>query len=194
MNLGDLIDISDKIDSINTSESDCYKCYLNEDELLIPYVKLEIIEKDVIGNQEEKLNVEFSYLILNGIKELNWIGENQDRKKIVGGIKTGRNEKAGLKDWFAINRENDGFEIKAVFKKLMLFIPNDSRIGTDWWSPKNTLNFSQNIETEKVKDFFSLKNVPKQLIKLMDLESYTALSFVNGQNKEMKLIEANWTE
>ncbi|WP_282043424.1 hypothetical protein [Winogradskyella flava] len=194
MNIGNLVDISDKIDSINTSESDCYKCYLNENNLLIPYVKLEIIEKNVIGNQEDKLNVEFSYLLLNGIKELNWIGEDEDRKRIVGGIKNDGNEKAELKDWFAINRENDGFEIKAIFKKLMIFIPNDSRIGTDWWSPKNTPNFPQNIKTQKVKDFFSLKNVPEQLKKVLELESYSALFFENGQNKEIKLIETNWTE
>ena len=162
MNIGNLIDLSDKIDSINTSESYCDKCYLNENSLLIPYVKLEIIEKNVIGNQEDKLNVEFSYLILNGLKELNWIGEDENRKRIVGGIKTNGNEKAELKDWFAINGENDGFEIKAIFKKLMLFIPTDSRIGLDWWSPRKTPNFPQNIKTEIVNDFFSLKKYSKK--------------------------------
>ncbi len=192
MNLGNLIDISDKIDSISTSESYCDKCYLNGNSLLIPYIKLEIIGKNVIGNQEDRLNLEFSYLILDGLKELDWIGEDEKGKRIVGGIRTGANEKTDLKDWFAVFRENDGFEIKTMFKKLMLFIPTDSRIGMDWWTPWKTPNFPQNIKTGKVKDFFALKNIPKKLTEIIDVESYSKIKFDNGLKGEIELIEKNW--
>tara|TARA_R110002033_G_scaffold170937_2_gene214865 strand:- start:997 stop:1584 length:588 start_codon:yes stop_codon:yes gene_type:complete len=193
MNLGNLIDISDQIDSINTSESYCERCYFNGNSLLIPYIKLEIISKDVIGNSEDKLNIEFSYLILDGIKELNWIGENENGNRIVGGITLSGNQvKAELKDWFAFFRENDGLEIKAIFEKLMLFIPSDSRIGTEWWIPWETPNFPQNINTEKVKEFFGLKTVPKELTEKIAIESYSTFEFENGMNDQIEMIEKNW--
>lgn len=194
MNLGNLIDISDKSDSINTSESYCDKCYLNRDALLIPYIKLEIIDKDIIGNQENRLNLEFSYLILDGINELNWIGENEKGERIVGGRKMEGNENYDLKEWFAVFRQNNGFEIKAMFKKLFLFVPTNSRIGMDWWTPWETPNFPQNIKTEKVKDFFGLKNIPNELTEIIKIESYSTLDFDIGITDEIEMIQRNWAK
>tara|TARA_R110002096_G_C14326481_1_gene700949 strand:+ start:84 stop:668 length:585 start_codon:yes stop_codon:yes gene_type:complete len=194
MNLGTLINISEKIDSINTSESYCDKCYLSEDSLLLPFIKLDLLEKGVIGNENERLNLEFSYLILDGIKELNWIGKNELGERIVGGSNVGKGLNANLKDWFAINQKNGGFEIKVLFENLRIFVPKDSRIGTEWWTPYDTPNFKQNIKSKIVDDFFDLKNIPKELAEQIKVGSLQSLIFSSGLEGEIKLIEQNWVE
>ena len=194
MNLGTLLNVSDKIDSIDTSESYCDKCYLSENSLLLPYIKLELIEKNVIGNETERLNLEFSYLILDGIKELTWIGENELGERIVGGIKVGNGLNANLKNWFAINQKNGGFEVKALFENLRIFVPKDSRVGTEWWTPYETPNFKQNIKSELVKNFFELKNIPNELAEQFKLDSLQSLTFRSGLEEEIRLIEKSWVE
>tara|TARA_R110002096_G_C14618650_1_gene724000 strand:- start:607 stop:1191 length:585 start_codon:yes stop_codon:yes gene_type:complete len=194
MTKGKLIDVSDRIDSIDTFESYSGECYLNENCLLVPYIKLELIDQNVIGNIEDRVNIEFSYLIFDGLKEINWIGENELGKRIVGGKNFAERKKADLTNWIAINRNKEGFEIKAIFEKLLIFVPSDSRTGKEWWTPWETPNFSQNIKTEKVKDFFELKNIPKELTEKILIEPYSNLEFKNGINEQIEFIEENWTK
>ena len=194
MNRDKLIDVSEKIDSIDTFESYSDVCYHNDNNLIVPFIKLELIEQDVIGNNEKRVNLEFSYLIFEGIKEISWIGENNLGKRIVGGKKIADKEKADFKNWIAINRDSEGYEIKIIFEKLHIFLPTDSRTGTQWWTHRETPNFPQNIKTEIAKDFFALKNVPEQLKKILNLESYYTLSFENAEDKEIELIQTNWAE
>jgi hypothetical protein len=192
MYLDKLIDISSKADSIDTSESYCENCYIFDDSLLIPFIKLEILDSKVIGNNQGRLNLEFSYLIIEGFNELNWIGMNPKGDKIVGGLKVDHNESFRLKDWFGVFGRNAGFEIKAMYNKLLLFVPSGSRIGLDCWTPWKTPNFPQNIKTEIVKDFFELKNLPSQLQKVLDLKMHSKLRFEKGNEIESKMIEDNW--
>ena len=194
MNLGTLINISNKIDSINTSESYCDKCYLSKTSLLLPYVKLELIEKNVIGNEDKRLNLEYSYLILDGIKELNWIGENENGKRIVGGANVANGQNSDRKDWVTINQSIGGFEIKVFFENLMIFVPIESRIGTKWWTPYDTPNSKQNMDSKQVEDFFNLKSVPSKLEEELNLESFEKLIFKNGVEKEIQLVEKNWAK
>ncbi len=194
MTKGKLIDVSDKIDSIDTFEAYSGECYLNENCLLVPYIKLELIDQNVIGNIEDRVNIEFSYLIFDGLKEINWIGENELGKRIVGGKNFTERKKADLTNWIAINRITEGFEIKGIFEKLLIFVPKDSRTGKEWWTPWKTPNFSQNIKTEKVKDFFELKNIPRELTEKILTGPYSTLEFQNGMNEQIELIEENWTK
>ncbi|GAA4242159.1 hypothetical protein [Winogradskyella damuponensis] len=194
MTKGKLIDVSDKIDSIDTFESYSGECYLNENCLLIPYIKLELIDQNVIGNIEDRVNIEYSYLIFDGLKEINWIGENELGKRIVGGKNFAERKKTDLTNWIAINRNKEGFEIKAIFENLLIFVPSDSRTGKEWWTPWETPNFPQNITREKVKDFFELKNIPKELTEKILTNPYSTLEFKNGLNKEIEFIEENWTK
>lgn len=109
MTKGKLIDVSDKIDSIDTFESYSSECYLNEHCLLIPYIKLELIDQNVIGNIDDRVNIEFSYLVFDGLKEISWIGENKLGKRIVGGRNFAERKEADLINWVAINRNKEGF-------------------------------------------------------------------------------------
>ena len=77
---------------------------------------------------------------------------------------------------------------------VLIFVPSGSRTGKEWWTHRGTAIFPQNIKTEKAKDFFTLKNVPEQLKRILETETYSALSFQNGPDKEIGLIEANWAE
>jgi|GEM_PF-3218512 len=191
---GKLIDVSDKIDSIDTFESYSEECYINDNSLLVPYIKLELIDENVIENVEHRLNIEFSYLIFVGLKEINWIGENELGKKIVGGKHFAKNEKRDLTDWLAINRSKEGYEIKVIFERLLIFVPIDSRTGKEWWTHRTTPNFPKNINKEIAKGFFELIKVPIELKEILKLETYSTLNFENGQDKEIELIESNWTE
>ena len=194
MTKGKLIDVSDKIDSIDTFESYSGECYLNEHCLLIPYIKLELIDQNVIGNIDDRVNIEFSYLVFDGLKEISWIGENKLGKRIVGGRNFAERKKADLTNWIAINRNKEGFEIKVIFEKLLIFVPLDSRAGKEWWTPWETPNFPQNIKTEKVKDFFELNDIPKELTEKILTEPYSTLEFENGMSEQIELIEENWTK
>ena len=194
MTAGKLIDVSDKIDSIDTFESYSDECYLNKNTLLVPYIRLELIDQNVIGNVEHRVNIEFSYLIFDGLKEINWIGENERGKRIVGGKYLAEKKKTDLTNWIAINRSRDGFEIKAIFERLLIFVPSDSRTGKEWWTHRETPNFPKNVNKVTAHSFFELKNVPAELKKSLELETYSKLYFENGQDKEIELIESNWTK
>lgn len=194
MTKGKLIDVSDKIDSIDTFESYSGECYLNEHCLLIPYINLELIDQYVIGNIDDRIKIEFSYLVFDGLKEISWIGENKLGKRIVGGRNFAERKKVDLTNWIAINRNKEGFEIKVIFEKLLIFVPLDSRIGKEWWTPWETPNFPQNIKTEKAKDFFELNRIPKELTEKILTEPYSTLEFENGMSEQIELIEENWTK
>lgn len=194
MTKGKIIDVSDKIDSIDTFESYSSNCYLNENCLLVPYIKLELIDQNVIGNIEDRVKIEFSYLIFDGLKEISWIGENELGERIVGGKNFVDIEKGDLTNWIAINRNKERFEIKAIFEKLLIFVPTDSRTGKEWWTPWETPNFSQNVKAKKVKDFFELKNIPKELTEKILTEPYWTLEFKNGISEQIEFIEENWTK
>lgn len=194
MTKGKLIDVSDKIDSIDTFESYSGNCYLNEHCLLVPYIKLELIDQNVIENIEDRVNIEFSYLIFDGLKEISWIGKNELGERIVGGKNFADREKADLTNWIAINRNKEGFEVKATFEKLLIFVHSDSRTGKEWWAPWETPNFPQNIKTEKVKDFFELNNIPKELTDKILTEPYSTLEFKNGISEQIEFIKENWTK
>lgn len=194
MTKGKLIDISNKIDSINTFESYSDTCYLNENSLLVPYIKLELIDQNVIGNIDDRINIDFSYLIFDGLKEIHWIGENELKNRIVGRKKLAERKDTDLTNWIAINRKTEGFEIKAIFEKLLIFIPLDSPIGKEWWSHIKTPDFQQNIKQEIANEFFDLRKVPESLAKVLELSTYTILSFDNGNKNEIEFIKNTWAE
>lgn len=83
MKINELINLSNKIDSINTSKAYCEKIHLNDNSLIIPYINLDIIDRGVIGNTN-RMRIEFSYLLLNDICLIDWIGEDSKRNRIVG--------------------------------------------------------------------------------------------------------------
>lgn len=194
LNFGKLIDVSNKIDSIDTFESYCEQCYLIRNSLLIPFINLHIIDSNIIGNNEDRLNIEFSYLIFVGIKEICWIGKNELNQEVIGSKRLKIKSSKDLKNWVAVNRENQGYEIKLIFERMMIFVPFESRVGKNPWIYRKTPNFQENIESEKVINFFNLINIPKKVSRKMDSKSYFNLDFTIGTKEERKLIKKNWTK
>lgn len=106
MRQGELIDITDDRDLVNTSESYSGDYFLFGDKLLMPIINLDIIDQSVLGNKT-RVRIEFAYLVITDVQEISWIGE-RDRKEITGML-TLKNEVTRTTDWFAHCKEKEGY-------------------------------------------------------------------------------------
>ena len=76
MKKNQIVDISDQIDGINTSETYSDKFFLFGTTLLAPYINLDFMRGGITDTSDLKSYIEFSYLFFCGITEIIWMGEN----------------------------------------------------------------------------------------------------------------------
>lgn len=193
MKKGELIDITDERDLLNTSES--YSCdyFLFNDKLIMPVINLDVIDQSVLGNKT-RIRIEFAYLILTDIGEISWIGE-KNNKEIIGQLAL-KNLEASLTDWFANHKNDESYELKVKYHSLLIYIPTVSKSGQDWWAPWDTPNFAQNIEQESLDDFTNLDMLPDSLYEKLEIDrdSKQRLEFTSGTKKQIASIKGSWSK
>jgi len=191
----EVIDISDKIDAVNTSESDSNGGFLFDSNLIIPYVNLDIIKNGLTGPSDTRCRIEYCYLIFTTISEIVWMGENQMKDQIFGRLKF-NSPKTQFVDWVAFEQDSISCELKIGFDKLYIFIPNYSRYGLEWYTPRNTPNFSQNMDVQKVMDFFEIRNLPNEVSIhfQFSVSEIKEIEITQGDKKDRDEIIKNWSK
>lgn len=153
MNKDQFIEIGNSQDSLNTSESFSRDFYVIKNSLIMPFINLEI-EPD-ITEMGSIVRCEFSYIILNEVFEIYWEGINKSKIKIENKIQLSE-KKSKKSQWFAFNGEFEFYELLIQYSSMEIFIPHNSRISTEWFTPIETPNFKKNISNEKSKYFYQL--------------------------------------
>jgi hypothetical protein len=188
MKTNQLLNVKDKIDLINTSESYTQNFFLIERNLVMPLINLDLIG-EVIGN-DKRVKIEFVYLILEDVSQINFIGQDENGKEIIGELILQSEEKT-ITDWFGFNAENYGYELKINFEELKMFIPKVSRIEDKWWSPWETPNFKKNIEDSKINNFFQLEMIKGNLD--LEISKMKPVTFNESDSKKKFEIRENWS-
>ncbi len=191
MRQGQLIDITDDRDLVNTSESYSGDYLLFNDKLLMPVINLDIIEQTILSNKT-RVRVEFAYLILTDVSEVSWIGE-RDKKEVIGKI-TLKSHDSQITDWFGYDKKNEGYELKVKYHRLLIYIPTISKFGLDWWIPWDTPNFKQNIGKQSLDKFTNLNWLPDSVYSELEMgiNSRQRLDLTAGTEEQMSLIKKNW--
>lgn len=152
-----LIDITGERDVVDTFESYAVDFFLAEEKLLMPIINLQIVDKRILGNTSA-VRVAFAYLILMDVGEVSWKGD-MFGKEVVGKMVVG-NDHQKIIDWFLCYTEYGGCELQVRYDKLLIYIPEVSKVGHEAWVPWNTPNLVANIHEETLSRFANLALFP----------------------------------
>lgn len=188
-----VINLTARIDSINTSDSysqDVFSCGAN---LLIPYINLELFE-DIEGMSKQS-KIDFSYVVLKGVREAQW-NYTHERQTVVGRVVNPEVEPDHT-DYFIIGgtQRDTGGELKVRFKEMFLMMPPEAKVADKYWIPFKTPNFRRNLSKERVRLFFSESSIPEQVRRLVNCsdEALTKLIFdQNVSSQEAQEIKDSW--
>jgi len=160
---------------VNTSESYNKEIYLFGNNIIIPYINLEIFENKTPFNKVNQYDrLDFSYLIFKNVEEISWSYGNSLEKLNFNHTSTG-NQECIIDYVLGANMLNkhDGFEFKIKYEEQYLYYSEFSvsaKTGAlNFWMPINTPNFMKNISEEKVLEFFNQENIPTEILKFLKI-------------------------
>ena len=191
-----VINLTARIDSINTSESYSHDVFMCASHVVIPYVNLELI--DDIEDINEQSRIDFSYIVLKEVREVQWNYAHKKRT-VVGRIILPEVE-SDHTSYFAVGGGQDttgseGGELKVRFKEMFLMMPPEAKVADKYWIPFKTPNFRRNLSKERVRLFFSESFIPEQVRRLVSCsdEELTKLIFdQNVSSQEAQEIKDSW--
>jgi hypothetical protein len=190
MKVGQLINVTEKRNLINTSESYSADCFLLNDQLLFPVINLDLIG-DVIDNPT-RIRIDYTYIVLAGVSQIEWIGEKENLE-ISGQLKVDTDQIFQITDWFGFKKQDQGYELKIKYKDLLLYVPLNAKSGQNWWTPWDTPNFNKNLTNQDLVDFENLVWFPKEILQDLDRHGDRhKIEFKQGTEEQVKTIHEKW--
>jgi hypothetical protein len=170
-----LIDVKDGIFEVNTSDSYNKEIYIIDNNLIIPYINLQIFEIKFDNPKIKRYDkLDFSYLIFKNVKEIVW------NYKFNNEVKYGQlifDDTSAKNDYLTeyINATNlfiddYGYDFEIRFKEQYLYFSVDVNIikqGLGFWFPIENPNFGKNMDDEKVQSFFYKESIPNEVLQLV---------------------------
>lgn len=185
-----IIDIKEGIFEVNTSESYNKEIYLIGENLIIPYINLEIFEAKFnhpIIKKYDKLD--FSYLIFKDVKEVFWNyefnNEAQCGQLILGDTSTKNDYLTEYIDATNVLREYYGYDFEIKFKEQYLYFSENVSIKNgplSFWMPIETPNFRKNLSEKEVQSFFNKDSIPYEVLKLVGVNDPVMLKTLDILN------------
>lgn len=181
-----IIDVKDGVFEVNTSDSYNKDIYVSENNLIIPYVNLQVFDIKFVHPQIKRYDkLDFSYLIFKDVKEIIWNYEFNNE------VKCGQlifddlsNENDYLTEYINATNlfiDDYGCDFEIRFKEQYLYFSDDVNIikeGLGFWIPIETPNFRKNMDEEKVQSFFRKENVPKDVLELVGISDTAKLEIL----------------
>jgi hypothetical protein len=175
--------LEENVFEVNTSESYNKEIYLFGNNIIIPYINLEIFENKTPFNKIKQYDrLDFSYLIFKNVEEISWGSENG-----LDGFnfnQTSGGDQEYLIEYILganILNKHGGFEFKIKYKEQYLcyseFNANTKTGALNFWMPINTPNFMRNISEEKILEFFNQENIPVEILKFLGINN---ISMIKG--------------
>lgn len=171
-----IIKIEDLKNEVNTSDSYNKEIYSYKNNLIIPYINLEIFEIDINSSYFKKFDkLDFSYLIFKGVVEVSWneirYGSNQNQKLTFNSKNNKDHYSESYINVMNINEANHGNELKIVyFDQYLCFSDNVQKISNpsrNYWRPIGKHESIENISDVYFDDFFCKLNVPNEILNLV---------------------------
>lgn len=173
---------------INTSEAYNKTIFIYKNNIIIPYINLEIFEESFIHAEVKKYDrLDFSYIIFKDVVEIFWNFEsNIEMKSTYRKFSDFYESDHYLVDYIeAINifdKHDDPYEFKIRYKEKYIYLPENVRIkrgALNLWIPVETPNFRANMKEREVTYFFSKTNIPNDILKFIDMDDISSLEELN---------------
>ena len=163
---------------INTSESYNKNIFFYKNDVIIPYINLEIFDNSFNYSKVKKYDkLDFAYIIFRDVVEIRWNSElrneiNSMSKKFCNFYK----EENYLVDYLEVinvfNKETDPYDFEIKYKEKYIYISENVNIkkgASNFWIPIETPNFHPNLSVNEVLNFFSKANVPNEILDFIDI-------------------------
>ncbi|MEM1119088.1 MAG: hypothetical protein AAGJ18_01485 [Bacteroidota bacterium] len=181
-------------DEVNTSESYNKHVFVSGNNIIIPYISLQLMERVRLLDIDEFDKINYSYLILNQVFDFAWTfgsinGARRNRVRL-----TESQPDNPIINYFTgadFESSHSGCEFKACFNGIYLFVPNEFRKknSLEGWVPQPTPAFFQNMLKEEVKIFFRKESIPKEILvflRIDNLKDIRILELLGHPDKEVE--------
>jgi hypothetical protein len=180
-----IIDVKDGMFEVNTSESYNKNVFICENNLIIPYINLEVFNIKFAHPQIKRYDkLDFSYLIFKDIEEISWnyvISDEEKQGQLIFNNVPNNEHLTEYVEATNIFTEYYGYNFEIKFKKQYLFFSEEIKVkngGLNFWFPIETPNFRKNMDDEKVQSFFCKENVPKDVLELVGVSDTAKLEIL----------------
>lgn len=178
-----MIGIKGEIFEVNTSDSYNKEIYIIDNNLIIPYINLQIFNIKFAHPKIKRYDkLDFSFLIFKNVKEIIWNYQIDNQGKVGQLIFDDlSNENDYLTEYIDATNlfiDDGGCDFEIRFKEQYLYFSDDVSIikeGLGFWFPIETPNFRKNMDNEKVQSFFRKENVPKEVLELVGISDTAKL-------------------
>lgn len=173
---------------INTSEAYNKTIFIYKNNIIIPYINLEVFEKSFIHMEVKKYDrLDFSYIIFKNVVEICWDFEsNIEMKSTCRKLSDFYESDHYLVDYIeAVNifdNHDDPSEFEIRYKEKYIYLSENVKIkrgALNLWIPVETPNFNANMKEKEVTRFFSGNNIPKEILKFIDIDDISSLEVLN---------------
>jgi hypothetical protein len=147
------------LDFINTSEAYSKLIFLGNNNVVIPYINLNLLKNNDIN--QNNCFVDFSYCALINVATMEYESNNGKLN-----LNITEDQQQGIVDYFMIgNIDSINSEVKIQFREFHYYLNESSRFSNnqDDFIPYPTPNFNQTISAEKVLDFFLVEKLPAEV-------------------------------
>ncbi|WP_367389134.1 hypothetical protein [Lewinella sp. LCG006] len=167
-----LIDLKKLRRQINTSESYNSRVFRHKDNIILPYINLEIVGNKIVEIDERKGFVKFAYLVFTKVNKFTWRyskgTRSYEKTCYFEDLYTPTGEE--VVDFFAGGDSFEyqiGCEFEIQFDGFYLGIPIQIDLAQEPWYPISTKQVKANIPDNEVNLFFSRKTIPKDILGLL---------------------------
>lgn len=151
------------IDEVGTFGAYHNGYYQNKNVLVFPYINTHLTDLHPLNKSGGFVFLDYCYIVLSGytiLKENGIAYENYDDTilfdpniECLGG------------DHISLNRDT---EYIIRFSHAFLQVPDNYTLSKDYFIPMDTPLIKRNMDEEKVSNFFDKKNIPLNLLKILE--------------------------
>ncbi|MGE8525287.1 hypothetical protein [Chryseobacterium rhizosphaerae] len=178
-----IIDIKEGVFEVNTSEAYNKEIFFHDNNMIIPYINLEIFDSKLTQIKMEKCDkLDFSYLIIKGVKNVSW---NYEYKREIKDGELVLDNFSNINDYLLdyvtganLFTGHSGCEFKIRFKEQYLFFFHEVGVKNgplNFWIPIDTPNFRKNMDEKDVQFFFTKDSIPIDALNLVGISDSTML-------------------
>jgi hypothetical protein len=150
---------------VNTSDAYSDIIFFGTNNIAIPYINIGLMPDNPITQKQSV--IDYSYYVLTGLKSLKFQG-TAGNLDIAFSVLNGKNV---IKEYLMVGglNGNIGAEIEIECENRFFYLTNYStkRDYPDLFVPLDTPNYRCNMNLERVKYFFSLSELPKEICEIL---------------------------
>jgi hypothetical protein len=151
---------------VNTSEAYSKDLFCGNNNIVIPYINLDLMPGNPVTNTEQSV-LDYGYYVLEGVQSA-FFDCAEGRFNMDFNLP--------LDEDFIIEyvghggyKSSNSSEVKIVCKDLALYVPENAKLSQfpDLFVPEDTPNFKRNMDTGAVEAFFLLQNFPEAIREIL---------------------------